>query len=166
MTESDDFDKAVDEIAQSDGSLEKEDFITKQLIGNLKKKFQQAGRAGQHTVNAMQDLAYATRWSQEAERLYWDMKSGKPRTDADYEKAKKLLENSLHVLDTTLEHFPTAYSSIHALKMKLFVQLKDIEWQQKGVIKTPEELKAEVDADIQRAAAELKEIKDANTSNA
>lgn len=154
--ESDSFDDVVDAVAATDGSVEKEDFITKQIINKLKKSFQGAGRAGQHTVNAMQDLAYATRWSQEAEKLYWDMHSGKPKSDADYERAKKLLEQGIHVLDQTLEHFPTAWSSIHPLKMKLFTQLKDIEYLQKDEQKSPEELKALVEADMKAAEEKLK----------
>ncbi len=160
--DSNNFDDAVDTLAATDANLENEGLITKHLLNKIKKGFQNAGRQGQYTINALQDMAYATRWSQEAEKMYYDMHSGRPKTNADYDKAKELLNKGIHVLDQVLEHFPTTYSSVFALKKKLFAQLKDIEYLQRGIEKTPEELNAEVEANLRHAEEALKANKNAD----
>lgn len=123
-----------------DDNLEGFGFATKKLV----KKLKGMGRAGQKYVDALTDMTAVTKWGQEALKEYWDMKNDRPKTNADYKKAKTLLEKGIKAVDKTLADFPTTSSALFPIKRKLLIQLTDVEHLTKNEIKTPEELDAEV----------------------
>ena len=118
--------------------------LVKRLIGGLKGK----GAEGKAITDTLVIMTRAAALSTAAQKQYWDIDKDKPKTNADYERATELAERSIKLLDTAMASFPALIATLLPIKKKVMVQLKDIRYQQGSMIKSPEELAAEVDRDI------------------
>ena len=127
-----------------DEELEDSSFVEKTMMKGMLKKLQAGGRQTQKLMLALKDLGYATRWSQDSIKEYWDVKADKPKENADYDKAEKMLNKGIEIMDKVLADFPTTVSSVLPIKKKLLVQLCEIRHLRVGELKPYEEYEKEV----------------------
>lgn len=146
--ESNNLESAEESVTEAMEGMENQSEATKGLMKGFLKRFSGMGREGAKFKNALQDMAYATRWSQDARDAYWNVKTETPKTNADYEKAERLLNRGIKLLDKVMTDFPTTVQTLFPLKRKLLIQLKDVGYLRNGIQKSWETLQAEVDESL------------------
>ena len=130
--------------------LDKKEEKSFQKLNRMFKKMAQDTRTKVLITRMLTNMARATRYSIEAEKIYWDRKEGKPKTDADYDKAEKILNDGIKLIDQAILDFPSTAGSFLSIKDKMLVQLKDIEFQRKGINKPIEEIQKKVGQNTQK----------------
>jgi hypothetical protein len=119
--------------------------IVRGMINGLKAK----GREGKQVIDTLVLMADATKLSQLAEKTYFDAKNGKPKTNADYDKAEEFCGRSIKLLDKAMAAMPSTVGTLFPLKKRVMMQELDIRYQRIGVSKSKEELEAEVDRQLE-----------------
>lgn len=133
--------------------ISKIDDKDRKALQKLKKMFGKALSDTRQKVminRLLVNMARATRYSHDAEKLYWNTKEGKPKDHADYEKARRTIEAGIKLIDQAMLDFPTTAGAFLPIKDKMRVQLKDIEYQEKGISKPIEEIEKEVGVKLQK----------------
>ncbi len=137
----------TDEEEKAEQTLEGMGFGAKMvrgIINGLKAK----GRDGKQVVDTLVIMADATKLSQLAEKAYFDAQAGKPKTNADYDRAEEFCDRSIKLLDKAMAAMPTTIGTLFPLKKRVMMQDLDIRYQRAGVSKSKEELEAEVEASL------------------
>ncbi len=142
------------EEAELEAEIAKLDRKDSKLIARFKSMFGKAAadtRQKAMVFKALVLVAKAVRWSQDAEKLYWSQKDGKARSDADFDKAERMLQEGVRMIDSAMSDqspggmaMVGSFKAFMPLREKLLIQLKDIQYQRLGVVKSQEELKEEV----------------------
>lgn len=122
-------------------------------LQKLKKMFSKSVQDTRSKVlftRMLTNMARATRYSLDAEKLYWNAREGKPKTDADWNKAQHTLEDGIKLIDQAMIDFPSTAGAFLTIKDKMRVQLKDIEYQRQGINKPIEEIQKELGITVQK----------------
>lgn len=128
--------------------------LVKRMINGLKSK----GREGKQLVDTLVITTQASKLSELAQKQYYDVDKDKPKTNADYDKADEFLGRSIKLLDKAMSAFPTLIPSLLPIKKKVMVQQLDVKYQRNGIIKSPEELQAEVEKEFAENDAKTNEV--------
>jgi hypothetical protein len=127
--------------------------LVKRFIGSVKAK----GRGGKAFIDTLAIMGEATKLSQMAEKEYWDANKDSPKSKADYDRAEELADRSIKMLDKAMFAFPSTIGTLMPLKEKAMIQKRDIIYQRYGIVKSPIDLKAEVENMIQSGEQNAKE---------
>jgi hypothetical protein len=122
-----------------DEEIEKLDKKEQKSLIRLRQMFKRAvqgTRAQVKVTRVLISMARATRYSQDAQKLFFDKNN--------QEKAESMLIDGIKMIDDAIIDFPAQGPALMPLKEKMAMQLKDMEYQKKGIIKSEEDLKAEV----------------------
>ena len=131
-----------------DNELQQSDKQEAKAILKLKNIFSKAASDSRQKAmyfGVLTTMARTTRYSQYAEKCYWDIRHNEAKSDADYDKAERVLNRGMDELDAAANKLPNVLPAIMQIKKGLYTQLLDIKYLRKGIHKSPDELKQEVE---------------------